>query len=55
MGRLIIRGMVKYIVYLIIIRVAFVYMTKDAFIDSGFIALIIGSIIGRVIFLKIKN
>lgn len=46
MGRLVIRGIIRYMVWLIMIRVVFVYVTKDPFIDSALNWAIIGSVLG---------
>ncbi|WMI82169.1 hypothetical protein [Anaerotignum sp. MB30-C6] len=52
MGKSIGKEVIKYTIVLLIVRGVFVCFTKDAFIDVGFVGLIVGSILGRIIFLK---
>lgn len=54
MEKSMVQEIIKYIIVLFIIRGILIYFTKDSFFDTGFIGLIIGCIIGRIIFLK-KN
>lgn len=47
-----VKEIVKFIFFLFLARGVLVYVTKGSFFDVGFIGLIIGSLIGRIIFLK---
>ncbi|WP_313524008.1 hypothetical protein [Anaerotignum sp.] len=54
MDRQMMKELIKFLILLFLCRGVLVYFSGDSFIDSGFVGLVIGCVLGRIIFLNKK-